>query len=98
MSNSQLPTGVSDFRELRKGGYYYIDKSQFIPELINSSSLVTLIPRPRRFGKTLNMTMLQSWFERLPGGGTHTHLLDGLKADITPGEHHTLRGKIPVVF
>jgi hypothetical protein len=98
MDTIKLPIGVSDFRELRKGGYYYIDKSQFIPELINSSSLVTLIPRPRRFGKTLNMTMLQSWFERLPGGGTHTHLLDGLKADLTLGEHHTLRGKIPVVF
>jgi hypothetical protein len=98
MDTIKLPIGVSDFRELRKGEFYYIDKSQFIPELINSSSLVTLIPRPRRFGKTLNMTMLQSWFEKLPEGGTHTHLLDGLKADITPGEHHALRGKIPVVF
>lgn len=66
--------------------------------MIEASFKILLIPRPRRFGKTLNMTTLQTWFERFPTGGTHTHLLDGLKADQTPGEHHDKRGKLPVVF
>lgn len=66
--------------------------------MIEASAKILLIPRPRRFGKTLNMTTLQTWFERLPTGETYTHLLDGLKADQTPGEHHYKRGRIPVII
>jgi hypothetical protein len=75
-----------------------VDKSHIIPEMIDASAEVLLLPRPRRFGKTLNMTTLQTWYERLPTGETYTHLLDGLKADKMPGEHHDRRGKLPVVF
>jgi len=59
-----LPIGIDSFSDLRNGGYYYADKSLFIQELIDAGqSKVTLIPRPRRFGKTLNMTMLKCFFE-----------------------------------
>jgi hypothetical protein len=98
MKKLKMPQGISDFRELRKGGYYYVDKTNIIPEMIDAAAKVLLLPRPRRFGKTLNMTTLQAWYERLPTGETYTHLLDGLKADTTPGEHHNLRGKLPVIF
>jgi hypothetical protein len=98
MKKLRMPQGISDFRKLREGGYYYVDKSHIIPEMIDASAEVLLLPRPRRFGKTLNMTTLQTWYERLPTGETYTHLLDGLKADKMPGEHHDRRGKIPVVF
>ena len=55
---------VSDFEEIRKNGYYYIDKSGLIGELISrTGTKVTLITRPRRFGKTLGMSMLESFFD-----------------------------------
>ena len=98
MKTLKMPKGISDFCTLRNEGYYYVDKSHFVTEVVANSSLIQLIPRPRRFGKTLNMTMMQTWFERLPSGGTHTHLLDNLKAGTTAGEHHERRGKIPVIF
>ncbi|MDM8558932.1 AAA family ATPase [Candidatus Parabeggiatoa sp. HSG14] len=60
----KLPIGVSDFRKLRENNYYYIDKSLFIKEVINRSSEVLLLPRPRRFGKTLNLSMLRYFLEK----------------------------------
>jgi hypothetical protein len=98
MKKLRMPQGISDFRELREGGFYYVDKTHIIPEMMDASAKVLLLPRPRRFGKTLNMTTLQTWYERLPTGETYTHLLDGLKADKMPGDHHDRRGKLPVVF
>ena len=62
MRNLDIPVGISDFRKLRERGCYYIDKSSLISELINSMSAVTLFTRPRRFGKTLTMSMLESFF------------------------------------
>ena len=98
MNTLKIPQGISDFKEIREGGYYYVDKTQFIPEALAASVKILLVPRPRRFGKTLNMTAVQTWYERLPEGGSHAHLLDGLRADTTPGEHHDFRGKLPVIF
>ena len=61
MKEMNIPVGVSDFEEIRKNGYYYIDKSGLIGELISrTGTKVTLITRPRRFGKTLGMPALQS--------------------------------------
>ena len=61
MKEMNIPVGVSDFEEIRKNGYYYIDKSGLIGELISrTGTKVTLITRPRRFGKTLVMPALQS--------------------------------------
>lgn len=61
MEKLNIPVGVSDFEEIRKNGYYYIDKSGLIGELLSrAGTKVTLITRPRRFGKTLGMSMLES--------------------------------------
>ena len=64
MKNLNIPVGVSDFTEIRKNGYYYIDKSGLIKDILKTASTkVTLITRPRRFGKTLAMSMLDSYFD-----------------------------------
>ena len=64
MKEMNIPVGVSDFEEIRKNGYYYIDKSGLIGELLSrTGTKVTLITRPRRFGKTLGMSMLESFFD-----------------------------------
>ncbi|HHH50888.1 MAG TPA: AAA family ATPase, partial [Campylobacterales bacterium] len=58
----RLPIGISDFKQVIEEDNYFIDKSMLIHELINSNAQVTLIPRPRRFGKTLNLSMLRYFF------------------------------------
>ncbi len=64
MKKLNIPVGVSNFEEIRKNGYYYIDKSGLIGELLSrTGTKVTLITRPRRFGKTLGMSMLESFFD-----------------------------------
>ena len=64
MRTINIPVGVSDFEELRKNDYYYIDKSGLIEELLSrTGTKVTLITRPRRFGKTLGMSMLENFFD-----------------------------------
>lgn len=55
----KLPVGIEDFREIRCAGFYYIDKTDLIEQLLNNWGKVNLFTRPRRFGKTLNMSMLQ---------------------------------------
>jgi hypothetical protein len=60
-----IPIGIDDFRELREEGLAYVDKSSLIRELLDEPGIkVTLLPRPRRFGKTLNLSMLRCWFEK----------------------------------
>lgn len=62
MRTLNIPVGVSNFEEIRKNGYYYIDKSGLIGELLSrTGTKVTLITRPRRFGKTLGMSMLENF-------------------------------------
>jgi len=63
IENKKLPIGVSDFRNLRQDERYYVDKSPFIDEVLNTSADVILLPRPRRFGKTLNLSMLKYFFD-----------------------------------
>ena len=66
-----IPVGVSDFEEIRRNGYYYVDKSGLIGELLGTTGTkVTLITRPRRFGKTLGMSMLESFFDIQKESGT----------------------------
>lgn len=63
MGNPNIPVGISDFKEIRENNNYYIDKSGFISELLtDGAAKVTLITRPRRFGKTLGMSMLYYFF------------------------------------
>ena len=69
MKNLMIPVGISDFEEIREKGYYYIDKSGLITDILkNEATKVTLITRPRRFGKTLNMSMLECFFSNKYAG------------------------------
>lgn len=70
----KLPVGLEDFKEIRKSDFYYIDKTKLLEQLLESWSKVNLFTRPRRFGKTLNMSMLKNFFEI----GTDVTLFDGL--------------------
>ena len=70
----KLPVGIEDFKEIRRQGFYYIDKTRLLEQLLDSWGKVNLFTRPRRFGKTLNMSMLRNFFEI----GTDKTLFDGL--------------------
>lgn len=59
-----IPIGISDFERIINENYYYVDKSLLLKELISRKAQVTLIPRPRRFGKTLSMSMIKYFFEK----------------------------------
>lgn len=59
----KLPVGIEDFREIRQLGFYYIDKTKLIEQLLDNWGKVNLFTRPRRFGKTLNMSMLRYFFK-----------------------------------
>ena len=72
---AMLPMGIEDFEEMRTMGYYYIDKTGLIRNLLDNFGKVNLFTRPRRFGKTLNMSMLKYFFE-IGSDGT---LFDGLE-------------------
>ncbi|MCX6990148.1 MAG: AAA family ATPase [Chlamydiae bacterium] len=90
-----LPIGISDFKELIEGGYAYVDKTLFIQEIIEKGTKVALIPRPRRFGKTLNLSMLRYFFEK--GKADTSHLFKGL--NIWKDENcRAMQGQFPVVF
>jgi len=61
---ARLPIGTSDFAQLRRDGLTYVDKTGLVTEVVRSERRVLQFPRPRRFGKTLNLSMLRAWFER----------------------------------
>ena len=70
----KLPVGIDNFEKIRRDGFYYVDKTSLIEQLLNNWGEVNLFTRPRRFGKTLNMSMLKSFFEI----GTDQSLVEGL--------------------
>lgn len=90
-----LPIGISDFKSLREGNYYYVDKTLFIEELLTSAGQTILIPRPRRFGKTLNLSMLKYFFEKTPESNAH---LFASTAIWEKEEYRKLQGQYPVIF
>lgn len=61
----KLQVGIDSFEKIRKNGYYYVDKTKLIERLVENGSEVTLFTRPRRFGKTLNMSMLRSFLKQM---------------------------------
>ena len=63
MKNLNIPVGISDFEKIRNDKFYYVDKTRLVTELLNTKAEVTFITRPRRFGKTLGMSMLESFFD-----------------------------------
>ncbi|MCL2283798.1 MAG: AAA family ATPase, partial [Fibromonadales bacterium] len=95
-----LPIGVSFFDDIIKGGYYYVDKTLFIKDLLDKKSKVTLCTRPRRFGKTLNQTMLKCFFENTAelGGKDTRALFNGLKVECAGEKYMEHQGKYPVIF
>lgn len=88
-----LPIGIEDFKELITEEFYYIDKTGLIRELLNDWAKVTLFTRPRRFGKSLNMSMLRHFFEI----GTNPTLFDTLEISHSPELCDTYLGKFPVI-
>lgn len=74
MQWKKLPVGIENFEKIRQEGFYYIDKTGLIRDLLNNWGKVNLFTRPRRFGKTLNMSMLKYFFEI----GADQKLFDGL--------------------
>lgn len=95
MANSlKLPVGIDDFRKLRESHFYYVDKTRLIEQLLLNWSEVTLFTRPRRFGKTLNMSMLKSFFDI----GADEALFDGLYISGNKELCDEYMGKYPVIF
>ena len=76
-----IAIGISDFKKLRHTGSYFVDKSLLIKDVIEDQSDVILLPRPRRFGKTLNMTMLKYFFEKTDQADENRALFDGLQIE-----------------
>lgn len=95
-----MPIGIEDFKKLRENNFYYVDKSLLIKELLDNRSEVSLFMRPRRFGKTLSLSMLRYYFEQMPVSDTNTdnnNLFKGLKI-MEAGEKYTKhKGRYPVV-
>jgi hypothetical protein len=91
----KLPLGISDFKELREENYYYVDKSLFIKEVIDRDGKVILLPRPRRFGKTLNLSMLRYFFEAREE--SLAHLFAGLAIEAETKVMQQ-QGQYPVIF
>lgn len=94
MENEKLPVGIENFEEIRREGFYYIDKTGMIRDLLNHWGKVNLFTRPRRFGKTLNMSMLKNFFEI----GTDKTLFDGLEIAGETVLCEKYMGRFPVVF
>ncbi len=95
MEKKPLPIGVSDFKKLIDGGYAYVDKTLFIQEILETGTEVVLIPRPRRFGKTLNLSMLRYFFE--VADEDTSYLFKNLQIWQHPSSR-ALQGQFPVVF
>mgnify|MGYP005774215213 FL=1 len=95
MAWTPLPIGVENFEDLMTHGYYYVDKTLFIKELLDMKGKVNLFTRPRRFGKTLNMSMLRYFFEK--GEKDPEELFRGLKIMETGEKYLAQMGRYPVI-
>jgi hypothetical protein len=114
MKTKKLPVGVSDFKDMMTGDYYYVDKTLFIKEIMDKGDKILLIPRPRRFGKTLNLSMLKYFYDCCPQtlssdteslptgtvtpGNSYGKLFDSLAISRTGKKYLDHMGKYPVIF
>ena len=89
----KLPIGIEDFEQIRKEGFYYIDKTKLIEQILNKWGKANLFTRPRRFGKSLNMSMLRNFFEI----GMDSSLFDGLYISQNRELCDRYMGKYPVI-
>ena len=95
MRTKAVPVGIEDFKELIQDEYYYVDKTLLIDEMLMNKSKVTLFTRPRRFGKTLNMSMLKYFFD-VEDKEENKKLFENLK--VSDSEYMSEQGKYPVIF
>ena len=91
----KLPVGKSDFKKVREENCYYIDKTFLIREIIDSAHEVILLPRPRRFGKTLNLSMLRYFFEKTEKNLKELFNGTMIQSDEVFAEHHA---RYPLIF
>ena len=91
----KIPIGVDDFKKLIENNAYYIDKTKFIADILNDAAEVKLFTRPRRFGKTLNMSTLKYFFD-IQNKDENRKLFNGL--DIEKSQYISEQGKYPVIF
>ena len=91
----KLPIGIDNFQKIIDGDYYYVDKTLMVKELLDKGGEVCLFTRPRRFGKSLNISMLQYYFENLKAGAAH--LFDGLRISKAGTEYASHQNQYPVI-
>ena len=94
MEYKPLPIGVENFEDMITNDYYYVDKTLFIKELIDKKGKVNLFTRPRRFGKTLTLSMVQYFFEKQKGSA---YLFDGLNIMYAGEKYSSEINKYPVI-
>ena len=92
-----MPVGIEDFKKLVQGEYYFVDKTRFLRDLMDLRTDVTLITRPRRFGKTLALSMLQYFFT-LEHAEENRKLFEGLDIEKAGTQYMREQGTRPVVF
>jgi len=95
MEFKPFPTGVDNFEKMINQGYYYVDKTLFIKELIDKKIEVSVFTRPRRFGKSLNISMLQHYFENMKAD--KATIFDGLKIMDAGDKYHEHQNEYPVI-
>ena len=95
MKKLQIPVGISDFTKIREQGYYYVDKTGLISDLLEDIAEVTLITRPRRFGKTMGMSMLANFFDIHKDS---TALFEGLEISRNAALCKAWQNQWPVLF
>ena len=96
MDRKKLPIGISDYKLMISEDYYYVDKTDFIRQIVEEGSLITLLPRPRRFGKTLNLSTLRYFFEKTEGNKFRP-LFKGKKIEEWK-DFDKYQGKYPVIM
>lgn len=96
MDRKKLPIGISDYKLMISEEYYYVDKTDFVRQIVEDGSLITLIPRPRRFGKTLNLSTLRYFFEKTDGN-MYRPLFNGKNIEQWK-DFDKYQGKYPVIM
>lgn len=96
MDKKQLPIGISDYKRLIEEDYYYVDKTDFIRQIMEGGSMITMLPRPRRFGKTLNLSTLRYFFEQTEDN-VYRPLFEGKQIEQWK-DYDKHQGKYPVIL
>jgi hypothetical protein len=98
MKIKKLPIGISDFKDMVAGEYYYVDKTLFIKDVLDKGDKILLVPRPRRFGKTLNLSMMKYFYDCCPQTDEYKALFTSLAISKAGQPYLDKMGKYPVIF